>query len=160
MNIAYNRLQAELGKQVAVTQFGIMIQDYETSRERRLLARLEQRINGTPSTGGVSGTNKGPVTPTSQRGQTDDDKMDVDVPQLADSLEPLVPPTKDEEEIVEGLCQLLFEYLQTFGPLDQKLQVSSCQSELSSPKLTWFTFCILTPNVEDIVLPLNRFNMF
>ncbi|KAG0074929.1 hypothetical protein BGZ90_010344 [Linnemannia elongata] len=123
MNIAYNRLQAELGKQVAVTQFGIMIQDYETSRERRLLARLEQRINGTPSTGGVSGKNKGPVTPTSQRGQTDDDKMDVDVPQLADSLEPLIPPTKDEEEIVEGLCQLLFEYLQTFGPLDQKLQL-------------------------------------
>ncbi|KAF9144658.1 hypothetical protein BGX30_011979 [Mortierella sp. GBA39] len=123
MNIAYNRLQAELGKQVAVTQFGIMIQDYETSRERRLLARLEQRINGTPGTGGASGTSKGPVAPTNQRGQADDDKMDVDVPQLPDSSEPSVLPSKDEEKIVEGLCQLLFEYLQTFGPLDQKLQL-------------------------------------
>ena len=130
MNIAYNRLQAELGKQVAVTQFGIMIQDYETSRERRLLARLEQRINGTPGTGGASGTSKGPVAPTNQRGQVDGDKMDVDVSQLADSSEPSVSLSKDEDEIVEGLCQLLFEYLQTFGPLDQKLQVSSRQHEL------------------------------
>lgn len=140
MNIAYNRLQAELGKQVAVTQFGIMIQDYESSRERRLLTRLEQRINSTPSTGGASGASKGPIATTNQRGQADDDKMDVDVPQLADSSEPPVPPTKDEEEIVEGLCQLLFEYLQTFGPLDQKLQVSSCRSEFFPPKLICFTF--------------------
>ncbi|KAF9154742.1 hypothetical protein BG015_000053 [Linnemannia schmuckeri] len=122
MNIAYNRLQAELGKQVAVTQFGIMIQDYETSRERRLLARLEQRVNGSSGTGGVSGTSKGPGVPLNQHGQVDEDKMDVDGLQLPDSSEPSAP-TKDEDEIVEGLCQLLFEYLQTFGPLDQKLQL-------------------------------------
>lgn len=123
MNIAYNRLQAELGKQVAVTQFGIMIQDYETSRERRLLTRLEQRVNSNSGTGGTPGASKEPGAPSNQQRQADDDKMDVDGPQPTDLSEPSAPPTKDEDEIVDGLCQLLFEYLQTFGPLDQKLQV-------------------------------------
>jgi hypothetical protein len=124
MSIAYNRLQAELGKQVAVTQFGIMIQDYETSRERRLLTRLEQRVNGNSGTGGgAPGASKEHVAPLNQQRLSDDEKMEVDGPQLANSSEPSAPPTKDEDEIVDGLSQLLFEYLQTFGPLDQKLQV-------------------------------------
>ncbi|KAG0381101.1 hypothetical protein BGX24_011508 [Mortierella sp. AD032] len=124
VNIAFNQLQAELRKQVRITQFGIHVQEYESSREKRLLARLEQRINASSDSCGDSGANKAPDVHPNQQGQAeqDDDKMDTDEPRPTNSSEPSLP-SKEDDQIVDSLCQLLFEYLQTFGPLDDKLQL-------------------------------------
>ncbi|KAF9905268.1 hypothetical protein EC991_001867 [Linnemannia zychae] len=123
-NIAINHLQAEMRKQVAITQFGILVQEYESSREQRLLVRLEQRINGGSSTTRNSSAQKAPSSQSVQQGQIeqDDDKMDTDEPRPNNSSESSLP-SKEDDEIVESLCQLLFEYLQNFGPLDEKLQL-------------------------------------
>ncbi|KAF9134449.1 hypothetical protein BGW39_007064 [Mortierella sp. 14UC] len=123
-SIAFNHLQAEMRKQVAITQFGILVQEYETSREQRLLVRLEQRINAGSGTARESGAYKAPGTHSNQQGQIeqDDDKMDTDEPRSFNSSEPSLP-SKEDDEIVDSLCQLLFQYLQTFGPLDEKLQL-------------------------------------
>ncbi|KAG0219649.1 hypothetical protein BGX33_001821 [Mortierella sp. NVP41] len=115
MTMSYNTLQAEFTKQVTITKFGIALQEYEDLRERRLLARMQQRIN----------TNKTPGSAQRQDGRTeqDDNRMDTDEVPPANSSDPSILPTKDDDESVNFICQFLRDYLATYGPLDQKLQL-------------------------------------
>ncbi|KAF9935115.1 hypothetical protein FBU30_007494 [Linnemannia zychae] len=125
INIAYNHLQAELRKQLAVTQFGLTLQEYESSREQSLMTRLEQRISGNPGANGDTSTSKATSSNLNKEGKSeqDDMKMETDEPRPSASSEPSSVTNKDEDEIVNSLCDLLFQYLQTFGPLDQNLQL-------------------------------------
>lgn len=113
---ALKRIDFQLRKYLAMSQIAMLAHDIEQRREKRIMDRVEAHAKGMS----VSSAAAASIAPVSDASA---------VPGESPAVLKEEEQDEDEAMIVE-LCKLLNQYLNTFGPMDNNLQV---QKTISLP---------------------------
>jgi len=106
---ALKRIDFQLRKYLAMSQIAMLARDIEQRREKRIMDRVEAHAKGMSASSAVPALNTTPGDLSTVPGEA--------------TAAPKEEEQDEDEAMIMELCKLLNQYLNTFGPMDNNLQV-------------------------------------